>query len=169
DQLGHRATATTAGQVTTYRYDDAGELCWTATADSADTSDGCANPPTGATTYSYDAAGRLLTQYTDSNDNASFSYDAAGRPQTTTLVGGVTNTTQTRQYDPAGNLVATSDTGSDSLVTTYTWDVASPLPTLSSESYGGDAPFDLLYGAGQWADIANGGNTAGVGLDAQGN
>lgn len=55
DQATNIATKTlNGGTPTTYRYSEANQLCWSF---SGTSSTGCGSPPTGATTYTYDATG----------------------------------------------------------------------------------------------------------------
>ena len=59
DGDGHVLTVTDGnGNVTTNAYSDTGQLCWTYLGSS---SNGCSSPPAGATVYTYDANGNLLT------------------------------------------------------------------------------------------------------------
>jgi RHS repeat-associated protein len=166
DTLGRRATSLTNGVTTTYRYDDAGELCWTFVGTSSNT---CASPPTGATVYTYDASGRMLTQTTTSTNKSIDTYDNAGRLLTMQLVSGTYNTTQTRTYNPSSDLVGATNTGSSTTANTFTWDDATSLPTVATKTLSGSTT-DLLTGAdGQWADALIAGTPDGIGLDPQGN
>jgi RHS repeat-associated protein len=56
--------------VTTYKYDDANELCWRYTGTS---NNACTSPPSGATTFGYDTAGN------QTSGDATMSYDNYGR------------------------------------------------------------------------------------------
>jgi RHS repeat-associated protein len=166
DTLGNRATSVTNGVTTTYRYDDAGELCWTFVGTSSNT---CASPPTGATVYTYDASGRMLTQTTTSTNKSINTYDNAGRLLTLQLVSGTYNTTQTRTYNPSSDLVGATNTGSSTTANTFTWDDAASLPTLAAKTVSGSTT-DLLTGpGGQWADALISGTPDGIGLDQSGN
>jgi RHS repeat-associated protein len=57
DADGNRTQAKSANGVTTYyAYNAADQLCWSSTTNGS----GCSSPPTGATTYSYDATGNMI-------------------------------------------------------------------------------------------------------------
>jgi hypothetical protein len=66
---------------TSFGYDDAGELCWTAAGDHAPD---CAAAPAGATGYGYDQAGNL----TGSTDGLAAGYTLAGQTAQVTPPGG---------------------------------------------------------------------------------
>ena len=53
-------------------FNNADELCWTAA-----TTGTCASPPTGATTYAYDARGNRTTVTPPSGGATTLSYDQA--------------------------------------------------------------------------------------------
>jgi RHS repeat-associated protein len=104
-------------------YDNADELCWTAS-----TSGTCGSPPTGATTYaydnkgnrtarsaggattglSYDAANRLLTY----GGSASYGYDGDGRRMSRTISGATAQQT----WSTAGGLPLLMQDGSTSYI-----------------------------------------------------
>src|SRR5207249_1425922 len=67
--------------VTTYAYDAANEMCWSYAGTS---SNGCASPPTGATTYTYDGDGNLKT----SSAGLSIPYNTANQMPSITPPGG---------------------------------------------------------------------------------
>ncbi len=167
DSLGRRATATTGGQVTTYRYDDAGQLCWTVVAP-AENGNGCATPPTGATVFTHDAAGRTLTEQSPTG-GTTYTYDTAGRLATIHLTDTSSgyDATQTRGYNPGGDIVTLANSGTSTTSAAMTWDDATATPTLLSQTIGGGTA-DLAEGAGQWAVGVVGGNLVGIGVDVFG-
>jgi hypothetical protein len=57
------------GATTSYAYNDGNELCWRA---SGDSNAGCSSPPSGATTFSYDLNGGLIS----SSDGLHIDYNA---------------------------------------------------------------------------------------------
>jgi RHS repeat-associated protein len=118
DQLGRRATETRGTTTTSYHYDTASQLCWTTT-NTPPANPTCAAPPSGATTYTYDTAGRLLNQTNNATNQITYTYDTAGRLATTQRINGATTTTQTRTYAPNDHL-RTLTTGS--ATTTFDWD-----------------------------------------------
>jgi RHS repeat-associated protein len=99
--------------------------------------------PTGTTSYTYDAADRLLqagsTAYTfDENGNQlsagsrTFTYDLANRLKTTRSG----STTTTYAYDGDGARLQASTGTSSSSTTRFLWDVSHPLPELALERSG---------------------------------
>src|SRR5919106_3153850 len=182
DDAGNRVTETDGGRTTTYAYDTANRLVSTTGPDpdgagplpapvTANTYDdngnlastveprgylAGANPNDFRTSFTYDAAGRLLTttdplgnvttngydavgnlsSVRDANGhNTTFTHDAAGRIATVTGAdGGVTAYT----YDAAGNRVATRDANDH--VTTYAHDAAGRLVSESLPDPDGSGP-----------------------------
>lgn len=99
--------------------------------------------PAGTTSYSYDAADRLLsagsTSYTyDQNGNAvsagrrTFTYDLANRMKTTKS----SSTTTTYAYDGDGARVQASTGSKSSQKTNFHWDIAHALPQIALETNG---------------------------------
>jgi RHS repeat-associated protein len=160
DELGRRATETVGSTPSTYRYDDANQLCWIAVGTS---SNPCGTPPSGATTYTYDSAGRRLSEYTSPTDNVSYTYDPVGRLSTLTRVGATATTTQTRAYDPDDALAAISTPGGTSTSTGLAWDKSLPVPQLRSLG-----STTLVYGADRWAGAGTSGTWASIGIDVYG-
>ena len=92
-----------------YRYDAYNQLCWAATATSANA---CSSPPTGAYAYSYDNAGNRTTAKNTAGATTYYAYNAANelcRSQTTS---GPTCTTPNFTYDGAGNNLTANTTAS---------------------------------------------------------
>ncbi|NJK81529.1 MAG: hypothetical protein HC914_17265 [Chloroflexaceae bacterium] len=77
--------------------------------------------PTSATTYGYDALGRLETVSTDSTTRATYTYDSAGRPHTLTRENSATTTHTDDQVGRLATLTTAVD-GSPVLALTYTTD-----------------------------------------------
>jgi RHS repeat-associated protein len=162
DQIGSRATETIGTTTTNYLNDTAGQLCWTTTA-AMPTNPTCAAPPPDATTYTHDAAGRMLTETVTLTNRATYTYDLAGRLATTQRVNGATTTTQTRSYDPFGQLAVTSNTGGTTTTTSYDWDPTSHAAGLIGIATAG-AGTGLVAGPTGWAAARTASHTA-VGLD----
>jgi RHS repeat-associated protein len=130
-------------QSTTYGYDTANELCWKMTAVATGT---CSSPPTGATTFSYDADGQRLTmadgtgtttlvwdslhRLTSKQNGAlqtmSYGYDLADNLTSIIYPG---PHTVMRVYDDSGRLHTITDWLTPSNTTTYDYDHNSNLKT----------------------------------------
>jgi RHS repeat-associated protein len=138
DDVGNRLTETDPlGHTTTYTYDSANRLTSVTTASGARTTHfydetgnliktvaprgnvAGANPDDFATTYTYDAAGRLLTETDPLGDVTTHVYDAVGNEEAVT---DPNDSTTTYTYD-GQNRLATA-TAPDDGVTTYTYDLA---------------------------------------------
>ena len=109
DALGRRATKAVNGISENYTYNAAGELL-----------------TAGATTHTYDAAGRLTNVSSPTpglqNPNATHTYNAAGKLTSTQITAGGTGPhTTARGYDPSGNLTQVN-------AGTIDWDLADGLP-----------------------------------------
>jgi RHS repeat-associated protein len=134
DTSGRIATETTAGSVTDYSYDDAGQLTEV-------------DPIAGtATTYTYDSRGRRSNQNTGSASTA-FTYDDAGQ---LTVATPSTGTATTYSYDGAGRRT-TETTGS--AVTTYTYDAPGQLSGITLPS--GDSQARVLDPEGSPESLTN--------------
>ncbi len=137
DANGNLTTATQTGATTatqTSAYNANNQLCWTKNASSANA---CSAPPTGATSYSYDADGSQLTgnhtatynakNQTTGIDTSTYTYADAGQAQRTAdnsantytnWIGGLFQTSHTGPYGqvtyirlPSGLLVAAANNG----------------------------------------------------------
>ena len=98
DGAGNRTQAIAGSSTQTFAYNAANELCWAYTGSS---SNSCAAPPSGATTYSYDANGNV----TSNSSGASFGYNP--KNQTTSITyGGSTISPLT--YAGAGQTLRTA-------------------------------------------------------------
>jgi len=98
-------------------------------------------------TYTYDADSEL-TGATDPNATLTFTYDPGGRV-TTAVTAGPTGTqplaTLTYGYDNVGNRTSMTDSLSNTGRTTYVYDAANRLTTLS-QSFGGTAGPQVVFG-----------------------
>jgi RHS repeat-associated protein len=114
-------------------YNEANQLCWTAT-----TTASCTAPPNGATTYSYDSQGnrtqRVIPGTGGSTTN--YTYDQANR--LTSLPGSYTS----YHYD-ADNLRTQKSTIFGTV--NYSWDQADPTPLLLQENFG-NTTTSFIYG-----------------------
>ena len=165
DQSGNRATETIGATTTRYQRDIDGQLCWTTTATMPPTPT-CTAPPTGATTYTHDNSGRLLTETVTATNKATYTYDPAGRQSTAQRVNGATTTTQTRNYNALNQLTGTTNTGGSTTTGLYDWDPTSPAAQLLAITTG-NTTTDLVAGAAGWAAARTATNTA-IGQDIYG-
>jgi RHS repeat-associated protein len=92
DANGNRISQTAGSTTTSYAYNAANELCWVYTGSS---SNACSSPPTGATTYSFDANGNQ----TASSSSDSLSYNS--KNQTTSITHGGTTLSPLTYADAA--------------------------------------------------------------------
>jgi RHS repeat-associated protein len=161
DELGRRATETVGSALKTYRYDDASQLCWIATGPS---SAPCGSPPSGATAYAYDAAGRRLSEATSGTDSVTYAYDVAGRLATMARLTASGMTTQSRAYDADSRISSVTNTSSGPpSSTSFAWDKALPVPQLRRT--GGTT---LVSANGRWAAAISGPTTTAVPTDLYG-
>jgi RHS repeat-associated protein len=163
DNLGRRASEQVGTVTTKYVYNNANELCWRAVS----TNTACASPPAGATSYTYDPAGRRLTEFTSASNSSTYTYDAAGRVGTIALATAGGTTTQTRSYTPADLIGGIVNTGATSGTWAYDWDQANPIAELLVQTTGGVAT-TLIDGNGHWAAAYSGSAAAGIGVDYYG-
>jgi RHS repeat-associated protein len=129
DNLTQTANTTQNGSVT-QAFNAADQLCWTVAGAS---SNSCASPPTGATTYTYDARGNRTAA-----GSTTYGYDQANR--LTSYAGG----TVAHAYN--GDGLRTSKTVGGT-TTQFVWDESGSLPMLLEETTGGTTT-DYLYGPG---------------------
>jgi RHS repeat-associated protein len=166
DQIGQRSTQTIGATATRHQYDAAGQLCWTTTAAMPSTPT-CGAPPVGATRYTYDNSGRLLTETVDATNNITHTYDPAGRLATSVRLVGGTSTTQTRTYNPLNHLTGFGVSSSN---TTLDWDPtqgATQLLGITQIASGTLATNDLVGGIAGWAATRTGIHNA-IGVDIYG-
>ena len=166
DQNGYRATETVGATTTRYQRDIAGQLCWTTTGAMPPTPT-CAAPPSGATTYTSDAAGRMLTETVTATNKVTYTYDPAGRQATAQRVNGATTTTQTRTYDQLNQLTATINTGGSTTTSIYDWDPTNPATQLTAITTG-TTNTSLVNGPAGWIAKRSGIAHTAVALDPYG-
>jgi RHS repeat-associated protein len=167
DKIGQRATETVGTATTGYQYDTAGQLCWTTTA-AMPTTPACATPPTGATTYTHDSAGRILTETVTATNKVTYTYDPAGQLATAQRVNGTTTTTQTRTYNVTNQLAGlTNVTGAATTASTLDWDPTSTAAHLAAITASG-ATTDTVIGLTGWAAARSGATNNAVGSDVYG-
>ena len=156
-------TVTTGSSTTTYGYDAAknpttnagssqafntsDQICWTLP--KASSAAGCASPPTGATTYTYNANGDRTATTPSTGTASNYSYNQQNELTGYTGPGG----TATYTYDGQG-LRSTKTVGATT--NTFTWD-DSQVPNVLSDGatsyiYGPDgAPIEQIGASGtQW-------------------
>jgi RHS repeat-associated protein len=119
DNLDRLTNVTRGSNTFTYGYDNAGNLT------------SRTYPDNTQTTYTYDDDGRLAT-VTNGSNTTSYTYDAAGEPIQTTRPAS-NGWTETRAYDPAGQLTEIKDaTGSSTLQQLdYSYDPAGNTTSLT--------------------------------------
>ncbi|MFC1439658.1 RHS repeat-associated core domain-containing protein [Streptacidiphilus sp. N1-10] len=127
----------TAGNPTTdagnaQAFNQAGQLCWSLPG-TATSSSGCTTPPTGATTYTYNADGDRTATTPSSGTSASYSYNSADQLTDAVGPGGTASYTYNGDGLRASKQI-------DAAVTTYTWS-AGTTPSLLS-----DGTASYLYG-----------------------
>jgi RHS repeat-associated protein len=133
-------TNTPQPMVTTYSYDDAGELCWSLTATAA-SSNACGAPPGGSVTYTYDPVGRRLTEA--GVEQVTYSYSATGQMASLQRSASTGTSTQVRTYDPDGYLASVANNGGGA--TAIAWDKSLSVPVLRRVS-----GTTLIRGADDW-------------------
>lgn len=126
DNLGRPATQTIGATTTRNVYDTASQLCWSTTA-ALPANPTCATPAAGAITYTYDQAGRLLTDTTTPTNKVTYTYDTAGRQSTSQRINGATTTNQTRTYTPSNDLQSVV---SGTTTVQLDWDPTQQISTL---------------------------------------
>ena len=97
--------------------------------------------------YTYDAAGQM-TKVADSFATLTYAYDNDGRMTTAVTSGpgtGQPTVTMTYGYDQLGNRTSLTDSLSSQGVTSYQYDSALRLTTIS-QSIGGTASAQVIYG-----------------------
>ncbi|MFB7674480.1 RHS repeat-associated core domain-containing protein [Kitasatospora purpeofusca] len=132
----------------TQGFDQANQLCWS-TSGAAPPTGTCAAPPSGATTYQYDAQGNRTKATTGPGTTVDYGYDQEGRLTSF----GTGSTTASYRYDGNG-LRASKTVGATT--TAFIWDSADN-PNLLSDGatsylYGpGDTPVEQISATGsQW-------------------
>jgi len=145
DNVGNKLTETDPrGNTTTFAYDDSNQLI----SETGPDPDGAGPLVASVTTYTYDANGNLASSVEPRGNvsganpddfRATYTYDAAGRQLTQTLpdpdgAGPAISPKTTNTYDPVGNLSSVKD-GNDH-VTSYTYDAAGRVLTVTAPDNG---------------------------------
>jgi RHS repeat-associated protein len=141
--------STVTNATRTQAYADSGELCWSA---SGSHTPSCASPPSGATTYSYDAAGNLASAST----GLAAAYSLRGHMVEVTPPGGTmiemayTDATQDRRIlsgdtRMAYNQLGLSSQGPTSGTSKATWFPRDPEGTLVAMLNANSSEPDLYY------------------------
>ncbi len=143
DAADHPTSLGTATQA----FDPAGRLCWTLPSGTAGGT-GCATPPTGATTYTYNDRGDRTTRTPGAGTATTYGYDQGSR---LTSVAGTA--TASYQYDGDGLRASKTVAGA---ATTQTWGAGTPAQLLADGTtsfvYGPDGnPIEQITPSGtQW-------------------
>ncbi len=116
----------------TLSYDTANELCWTL---STPTGNSCATPPTGATSYTYDARGNRTQAKPSTGNTTTLTYDQANR--LTAYSNGTVSSTYT--YNGDGLRMSKTFFGNEKFV----WDLSGSLPLMLK-----DGSRSYIYGPG---------------------
>jgi RHS repeat-associated protein len=159
----------TSGNATVYTYDQLGRRATTkigaaaATANTYDPTGALLTAGGGTSSYTYDTAGRRLTE-TSTGNSLTYTYNAAGQLASLARVAGATTTTQTRTYDPAGTLAQVANvTGS---TTTLDWDPTGGVAQLLGMTAAGT--IDIVQGVTGLAGSKVGVTSAAYGIDQYG-
>ncbi|MGH9169530.1 MAG: hypothetical protein ACRD0Z_01425, partial [Acidimicrobiales bacterium] len=123
-------------------YDEAGDLCWTATSASGS----CSSPPSGATLYAYNADSERVSTTPPSGDPSSYGWNSAAETDcvntdgTTCSTSAPTATTTTIAYDGDANPVSETTGGT---TTALTW-----APNPSGSGIAAIGTEDYIWGVG---------------------
>jgi RHS repeat-associated protein len=168
DPAGQLLSVTpTAGHVTVHTYDQLGRRATTKIGAAAATTN--TYDPTGAllsgggSTYTYDLAGRRLTEAASGN-NLTYVYNAAGQLATLTRVQGAVTTTQSRTYDATGTLATVANVTGNT--TTMDWDPTGGVAQLLGMTAAGTT--DIVQGVTGLAVSKVGVTFAAYGIDQYG-
>lgn len=167
DNNGQRTTETTAEATTTFLHDIAGQLCWTTT-NPAPTDPECTEPPSAATTYSYDDDGRLETESNPTGDTTTYTYGPDGNLTTVERDNGTATTTQTRTYNQLGQLNQILDNTGTPTASSLDWDPTGTIPSLTGITTDGTAT-GIVQGQTGPTIEQRGGQHHSIGLDAYNN
>ncbi len=133
DGVGNRLTYGSAGGQTNYTYNAGNELT-------------SATGPQGNTGWTYDKTGDVSSRTGPGGTSTTYTYDAADRLMAVKTTSGGTTTTVNYTYDGNGNLVARTENGQ---TTQYVWDPLGSFPQLALElDGGGNLIRRYIYGDG---------------------
>lgn len=121
--IGYETVSAGTPSATSQAFDEGGELCWTA---SAQVTGSCTSPPSGATTYQYNAEGDLTTINSPTTGTTTLGYDQENR--VISYSSGATSATYV--YNADGLRLSKTVDGS---TTSYVWDVSGGLSNLLSD------------------------------------
>jgi RHS repeat-associated protein len=172
DKLGRRTTEKKGTTTTKFVYDAASQLCWTTTGALAANAS-CATASASAPKFSYDAAGRLTSEWRSATNQVAYTYDSAGRLTSTKRINGTTTTEATRRYRPDGLIglaenVRTTATGSTTSKSWIDWDTQAGLPQITGIHQHAGSNVDVVTGPGGWAATRTGVTHRAVAIDAHG-
>jgi RHS repeat-associated protein len=126
-------------------FDASGEVCWSV---SGASTNACASPPTGATTYTYDNRGDRGTTVSSAGAGTCDTYDQAGRLTAIKTGTGSSCTSPTTvgtySYNGDGIRLAKTVSGTTSQ---FVWDVSGGLPMLLRDGPSGSQT-SYVYGPG---------------------
>jgi RHS repeat-associated protein len=108
-----------------YQYAADGQLCWMYQGSSANA---CSSPPSGATTYSYDSSGRLVSETNAAGATVTYAYDASSNLACVSYPNTAGNTCSSSgtptgvvryTYNQTNQLTSLTDWAGDTLTFTY--------------------------------------------------
>jgi RHS repeat-associated protein len=151
DALGRRVTDKVGTATTKYVYDAGGQLCWSTTGTLSPAAS-CALAPASAAKFTWDPAGRLLSEVRTATNKVNYTYDAQGRMASAVRVNGTTTSTSARGYGVDGMLTSLNNTVVTTTATTVTtnlfdWDpFTGGVAQLTGITNTAGAVTDLVYG-----------------------
>ena len=124
----------TGGSTSNDGYNADGQLCWSGTGTGT-----CSSPPSGATTYGYDATGDRLNSTPAGASSTTYGWDQAGRltcltaPNPSGYSCSNPNSSVTATYVYDGDGLRSSDTPAGGSSQSFTWDPSGSVPNLLAD------------------------------------
>jgi RHS repeat-associated protein len=151
DPVGNLKTLQDGSGTTLYGFDAASQPCFVATTTS--TSGSCASPPTGATTFGYDAVGNRTTTAYPNGVSITATFDDSHKPKTIsaakngTVIDDRSYTYKTYGSTPTanGSLLASQSYPHDGGSWSYSYNAAGELATTVRPDLGNSVQTDYTY------------------------